>query len=99
VEVESSKRNNRQQLAPGTRQALTTIDRLSGMPISCLAFEKAGAGFVAADMPIANRLTVGIMAKVAEQERRTISKCTIEACGVGLGSKPRKIIGSSHLDQ
>lgn len=35
--------------------------------------------FVAADMPNANRLTVGIMAMVAEEERRLISTRTKEA--------------------
>jgi len=41
--------------------------------------EKAGVDFVAADMPNANRLTVGIMAMVAEEERRMISKRTKDA--------------------
>jgi DNA invertase Pin-like site-specific DNA recombinase len=38
--------------------------------------EKADVDFVAADMPHANRLTVGIMAMVADQERRMISQRT-----------------------
>ena len=33
-----------------------------------LGLEKAGVDFVAADMPNANRLTVGIMAMVAERK-------------------------------
>ena len=41
-----------------------------------LGLEKAGVDFVAADMPNANRLTVGIMAMVADEERRMISKRT-----------------------
>ena len=41
--------------------------------------ENAGVDFVAADMPEANRLTVGIMAMVAEQERRAISTRTKDA--------------------
>ena len=41
--------------------------------------EKAGIDFVAADMPNANRLTAGIMAMVAEEERRMISKRTKDA--------------------
>ena len=44
-----------------------------------LGLEKAGVDFVAADMPAANRLTVGIMAMVADEERRMISKRTKEA--------------------
>ncbi|WP_349253773.1 recombinase family protein [Bradyrhizobium sp. CB82] len=46
-----------------------------------LGLEKAGVDFVAADMPNANRLTVGIMAMLAEEERRIISKRTKDAGG------------------
>ena len=42
------------------------------MLTSCSGLEKAGVDFVAADMPAANRLTVGIMAMVADEERRMI---------------------------
>jgi DNA invertase Pin-like site-specific DNA recombinase len=49
------------------------------MLIFLLGLEKAGVDFVAADMPNANRLTVGIMAMVAEEERRMISKRTKDA--------------------
>ena len=41
-----------------------------------LGLEKAGVDFVAADMPQANRLTIGIMAMVADEERRMISART-----------------------
>jgi DNA invertase Pin-like site-specific DNA recombinase len=44
-----------------------------------LGLEKAGVDFVAADMPNANRLTVGIMAMVAEEERCMISQRTKDA--------------------
>jgi DNA invertase Pin-like site-specific DNA recombinase len=41
-----------------------------------LGLEKAGVDFVAADMPSANRLTVGIMAGGREEGRRMISART-----------------------
>jgi hypothetical protein len=41
-----------------------------------LGLDKAGADFIAADMPNANRLTVGFMAMVAEEDRRMISART-----------------------
>ena len=43
--------------------------------------------FVAADMPNANRLTVGIMAVVAQEERRMISERTRIARGRKLGGR------------
>ena len=47
-----------------------------------LGLQKAGVEFVAVDMPQANRLTVGIMALVAEQEREAISARTKAALAV-----------------
>jgi DNA invertase Pin-like site-specific DNA recombinase len=44
-----------------------------------LGLENAGVDFVCADIPNANRLAVGIMAMVADEERRIISKRTKDA--------------------
>jgi DNA invertase Pin-like site-specific DNA recombinase len=87
TEVESGKVNNRPQLAEaiqtcrayGAKLVIAKLDRLSRDAHFLLGLEKAGIDFVAADMPNANRLTVGIMAMVAEEERRMISKRTKEA--------------------
>ena len=49
-----------------------------------LGLEEAGVDFVAADMPNANRLTVGVMAMVAEEERRMISKRTKDGPAVAM---------------
>ena len=99
VEVESGKRADRPQLeaslkacrAYGAKLVIAKLDRLSRDAHFLLGLEKAGVDFVAADMPNANRLTVGIMAMLAEEERRMISKRTKDAlaaakrCGVKLG--------------
>jgi DNA invertase Pin-like site-specific DNA recombinase len=85
TEVESGKSDdNRPQLAEaikacrvyGAKLVIAKLDRLSRDAHFLLALEKAGVDFVCADMPNANRLTVGIMAMVAEEERRMISTRT-----------------------
>jgi hypothetical protein len=88
MEVESGKRADRPMLAEaikacrvyGAKLVIAKLDRLSRDAHFLLGLEKAGVDFVAADMPNANRLTVGIMAMVAEEERRMISKRTRDAC-------------------
>lgn len=84
VEVESGKNNDRPVLASALRECRLTgavlliakLDRLSRDAHFLLGLEKAGVDFVAADMPNANRFTVGIMALVAQQEREAISSRT-----------------------
>jgi DNA invertase Pin-like site-specific DNA recombinase len=84
VEIESGKKADRPQLAKafqlcrvlGAKLVIAKLDRLSRDAHFLLGLEKAGVDFVAADMPQANRLTVGIMAVIAEDERRRISERT-----------------------
>lgn len=99
VEVESGKKNDRPKLAQAMQRCRLTgsvlliakLDRLSRDAHFLIGLEKAGVEFVAADMPHANRLTVGIMALVAQQEREAISARTkaalaaAKARGVVLG--------------
>jgi DNA invertase Pin-like site-specific DNA recombinase len=87
IEVESGKRTARPKLeeaiktcrAYGAKLVIAKLDRLSRNAHFLLGLEQAGVDFVAADMPNANRLTVGIMAMVAEDEGRRISLRTKEA--------------------
>ena len=85
VEIESGRSHrNRPGLARacdaahryGAKLIISRLDRLSRDPIFLLSLRDAGIDFVAVDMPSANRLTVGIMALVAEQEREAISTRT-----------------------
>jgi len=100
VEIESGKLNARSELTKALHLAKVTgatlliakLDRLSRNAAFLLALRDSGVKFVAADMPDANDLTVGIMALVAEQESEAISKRTKEALaaakarGVRLGN-------------
>lgn len=84
VEVETGKRNDRPQLAEalklcrltGATLVIAKLDRLSRNAAFLLNLRDAGVEFVCADMPQANRLTIGILALVAEEEARAISART-----------------------
>jgi DNA invertase Pin-like site-specific DNA recombinase len=85
VEVESGKRSdNRPELTKAMEHARLTgstlliakLDRLSRDAHFLLGLQKAGVRFVAADMPEANELVVGIMAVMAQAERKMISTRT-----------------------
>ncbi len=87
TEVESGKNNARLELASaihlsrvtGATLVIAKLDRLSRNANFLLTLRDSGIKFIAADMPEANYLTIGIMALVAQQEREAISNRTKEA--------------------
>lgn len=84
AEVESGKRNNRQELAKavalcrkdGATLVIAKLDRLARNAAFLLNLRDSGVDFIAVDMPHADKFTVGIMALVAEKERDLISQRT-----------------------
>lgn len=87
TEVETGKANDRPELAKALHLAKVTgatlviakLDRLSRNAAFLLTLRDSGVRFVAADMPDANELTVGVMALIAQHEREAIAKRTREA--------------------
>jgi DNA invertase Pin-like site-specific DNA recombinase len=84
IEVESGKRDDRPKLADAlalcrlhnATLVIAKLDRLSRDAHFLLGLQKAGVSFLAADMPEANEMVVGIMAVVAQAERKMISQRT-----------------------
>lgn len=89
-EIESGKRHtNRPQLAAALDQCrrqkatlvIARLDRLARNVHFISGLMESGVDFVAVDMPQANRLTIHILAAVAEHEREAISLRTKAALG------------------
>jgi DNA invertase Pin-like site-specific DNA recombinase len=84
TEVESGKHNHRVQLTEALYRAKVTgstlviakLDRLSRNAAFLLTLQDSGVRFLAADLPEACNLTVGVLALVAQQEREAISTRT-----------------------
>jgi len=85
TEIESGRRHtNRPQLLAALAECrkrravllIARLDRLARNVAFIANLMESGADFVACDMPTANRLTIHILAAVAEHEREMISKRT-----------------------
>ncbi len=89
VEVESGKRNDRPAIAAALRLCrlhratlvIAKLDRLARNVHFISSLMESGVDFVAVDFPQANRLTVHILAAVAEHEAAMISARTVAALG------------------
>lgn len=107
VEVESGKRDDRPQLAAALAACrllratlvIAKLDRLARNVRFIAGIMDSGADFVACDMPHANRLTLHLMAAIAEHEAAATSERTkaalaaAKARGVKLGNPH----GAAHL--
>jgi DNA invertase Pin-like site-specific DNA recombinase len=87
VEIESGKRNDRPKLAEALRLCrlhgatliIAKLDRLARNVAFISNLMESGVEFTAVDFPQANRLTVHILAAVAEHEAKAISTRTKDA--------------------
>ena len=113
TEVESGKVNDRPKLEAailecrltGARLVIAKLDRLSRNAAFLLTLKDSGVEFVAADMPDATALTVGIMALIAQHEREAISQRTkaalavVKARGTKLGNPNGARALRGHTDR
>lgn len=84
TEVESGKRNDRAQLTAaleharltGAKLVVAKLDRLSRDAAFTLTLRNSGVDFTCADNPDVNRLTIGLLAVINEDERERISERT-----------------------
>jgi DNA invertase Pin-like site-specific DNA recombinase len=113
TEVESGKKSSRAELAKAMEDAkrhkallvIAKIDRLARNVAFVSHLMESKVDFVAVDMPDANRLTIHIMAAIAEHEARMISERTkaalqaAKARGVKLGNPNLRTCNTERIQQ
>lgn len=111
IEVESGKNNDRPKLAAALKQCTMTgstliiakLDRLARNVAFISKLMDSGVDFVAVDFPQANRLTVHILAAVAEHEGKMISErvrvalAAAKARGAKLGSPKNNLTAEDQI--
>jgi DNA invertase Pin-like site-specific DNA recombinase len=103
VEIESGKRSDRPKLAEAlaackkhrARLVIAKLDRLSRNVAFIATLMDGKTDFVCCDFPSANRLTLHILAAVAEHEREMISQRTI--AGLAAAKARGVILGRSDI--
>lgn len=106
-EVETGKRSDRPELAKalaharlsGARLVIAKLDRLARNVHFTSGLMESGVDFVACDNPFATRLTIHILAAVAEDEAKRISDRTKKALGAyKAGRHVSKRLAKLHPD-
>lgn len=104
-EVESGANNKRPQLAAAIQTAkskkavlvIAKLDRLSRNAAFLLQLQDSGIDFVACDMPNADKLSVGIIALLAQRERQLISERT--KAGLAIAKQRGVALGNPNPDK
>jgi DNA invertase Pin-like site-specific DNA recombinase len=105
VEIESGKHSERPQLTAAlaacrkhkAKLVIAKLDRLSRNLAFIATLMESGVEFVAVDNPHANKLTVHILAAVAQHEREMISERTKAA--LQAAKRRGTPLGNPHLDR
>ncbi|HRT06896.1 MAG TPA: recombinase family protein [Candidatus Paceibacterota bacterium] len=104
-EVESGANNKRPQLAAAIQLAkakkailvIAKLDRLSRNAAFLLQLQDSGVDFVACDMPNADKLSIGIIALLAQRERQLISERT--KAGLAVAKQRGVTLGNPNAKQ